>query len=289
MMPIVRALLGNHPVGRALRTGVVASPSLRLDFADVNTPNAAFKRVVRDLEFDVAELALMTFLMARSRDVPLRLLPVVIFSRNPLPCVVCRADPRPLRPAELAGRRVGVRAYTTTTAVWVRALLADGYGLDADRVEWVTFEEGHVPGVPEPANVRRDPSRTDLLAMLLDGTIDAAIVDPVPKDARVAPVVPDAANAYGFWQQRWRARAVNHVVVVRESLAHDMAAMTELFGLFRESRARADDVDFAATPIGLTANRRNLEVAIGVAREQGLLARRLTVEDLVTDALASLT
>ena len=73
-----RTLLGDYPTTHALRQGTLASPVVALDFADVGVPNKAFKRVVRDLEFDVAELALMTFLMARSRGVPLRLLPVVV-------------------------------------------------------------------------------------------------------------------------------------------------------------------------------------------------------------------
>ena len=77
-------LLGDYPNTRAIRRGEVSSPFVRLDCADVLVPNKAFKRVVRDMEFDVAELALMTFLMARSRGVPLVLLPVVVFSRNPL-------------------------------------------------------------------------------------------------------------------------------------------------------------------------------------------------------------
>ena len=90
---------------------------------------------------DVAELALMTFLMARSRGVPLRLLPVVVFSRNPLPHLVRRATDQ-LMPEGLAGSRVGVRAYTTTTAVWIRAMLADEYGVPADKVQWITLEDG---------------------------------------------------------------------------------------------------------------------------------------------------
>ena len=128
MRPPLRTLLGDHPATQAVRRGVVASPVVPLEFADVPVPNRAFKRVVRDLEFDVAELALMTFLMARSRGVPLRLLPVVVFSRNPLPHLVRRTIDR-LMPEGLAGSRVGVRAYTTTTAVWIRAMLADEYGV----------------------------------------------------------------------------------------------------------------------------------------------------------------
>jgi 4,5-dihydroxyphthalate decarboxylase len=143
----LRTLLGDYPATRALRQGTLTSSLAPLDFADVAVPNRAFKRVVRDLEYDVAELALMTFLMARSRDVPLRLLPVVVFSRNPLPYLICDSERRRISPTGLAGCRIGVRAYTTTTAVWVRALLADQFGVDFDAVEWVTLEEGHVAGV----------------------------------------------------------------------------------------------------------------------------------------------
>ena len=64
--------------------------------------------------------------------------------------------------------------------------------------------------------------------------------------------------------------------------------MRELFRLFRDSREIAGAADRASTPLGLDANRRNLEVAIAVAEAQGLLARPLTVDDLVTDVVASL-
>src|SRR5580765_7666594 len=145
----LRTLLGDYPATRALRQGALASPVVPLDFADVAVPNKAFKRVVRDLEFDVAELALMTFLMARSRDVPLRLLPVVVFSRNPLPHLVRDTGRGPVTPAQLAGCRIGVRAYTTTTAVWIRALIADQFEVQFDAVEWITLEEGHVAGATD--------------------------------------------------------------------------------------------------------------------------------------------
>ena len=99
----LRTLLGDYPTTRAVRQGTLISPRVPLAFADVPVPNKAFKRVVRDLEFDVAELALMTFLMARSRGVPLRLLPVVVFSRNPLPHLVCDTERGRLQPRDLAG------------------------------------------------------------------------------------------------------------------------------------------------------------------------------------------
>lgn len=257
------------------------SPSLQLDFADVAVPHKAFKRVVRDLEFDVAELALMTFLMARSRGVPLRLLPVVLFSRNPLALLVHRADRGRLSAVDLEARRVGVRAYTTTTAVWARALLADRFGVNLDRVEWLTYEEGHVADVQEPPNVHRDSAHADLAAMLMQGTIDAAIVDPVPNDERVARVVPDFAEVWSTWQRVTGARTLNHVLVVRESLARDVPAVEELLRLLRESHAKADPADGGSFEIGMEGMRRSLEAAIAAAGRQHLLARPLTVEDLL--------
>ena len=286
--PVWRALVGDYPNTHALKAGRVSSPAVRLTFADVPVPNRAFKRVVRDLEFDVAELALMTFLMARAAARPLVLLPVVLFSRNPLPYLVCRAAPTPVGPRDLAGRRIGVRSYTTTTAAWLRGILHDQYAIVLDGIEWVTLEEAHVAEFADPPNVRRAPAGSDLRAMLLAGDIDAAIVDPVPSDPGIVPVVPDAGRVFSEWRQRRQAVPINHVVVVNASLPREhpdlVAAVHQLFA---ESRRLAGSrVDPASIPIGLDAMRSSLEVAIEYAGAQHLLARPLEVDELVNEASA---
>jgi 4,5-dihydroxyphthalate decarboxylase len=283
------ALLGDYPSTHALRTGAVQSPAITLDFADVAVPNRAFKRVVRDVDFDVAELALMTYLMARSRGVPLVLLPVALFSRNPLARIVCRGGAHRIGPRDLEGRRVGVRAYTTTTALWARALLADEFGVRSRRIQWYTCEDGHVAGVFDPAHVQRTSGPTDLIQRLRTGALDAAIVEPVPTSPDVAPVVADAGGVWRRWRAHTGAQTINHVVVVRESIAADTAAMRELLGLFRASRDRADSrADRDAGSIGFDVMRRTLDVAIAVATAEGLLARPLTPDDLTTVFLRSL-
>jgi 4,5-dihydroxyphthalate decarboxylase len=270
-MPVTfRTLLGDYPTTHALRRGELTSRGVSLTFEDVAVPNKAFKRVVRGIEFDVAEIALMTYLMARSRGVPLRLLPIVIFARNPLPLLVCHAERR-VQPGDLGSCRIGVRAYTTTTAVWIRALLSGEYGLTFDRADWTTIEEGHVAGVPDPPNVRRDPA-ADLVGMLRDGTLDAIIVDPVPREPWCVTVVDNPHAVYEAWRLRTGADTVNHVLSVRESLAGDEPSMRELMDLFRQSGR---------------LTRRTLEVAIGVAESQNLLARPLTVDEIVTSAIPS--
>src|SRR5438046_10083734 len=77
----VRTLLGDYPVTLALKKGEVKSSSLSVEFADVKTPSTALKRALRNVEFECAELAIVTFLMAKAHGNPLVLLPAVMLAR----------------------------------------------------------------------------------------------------------------------------------------------------------------------------------------------------------------
>ena len=116
MARAVRMLLGDYPLTQALKRGEVKSGSLGLEFADVKTVSTAFKRVVRNLEFECSELAIVTFLMAKAHGKPLVLLPAVVMARFQHPHIVYNMERGPLTPADLAGRRVGTRSYTVTTS-----------------------------------------------------------------------------------------------------------------------------------------------------------------------------
>ena len=164
MPTTLRTLLGDYPVTRAMRSGEIASAEVALDFAEVKVPNTAFKRVVRDLEFDVAELAIVTFLLARAHGKPLALLPAVVTARFQHPLLVYNASRGPLAPEDLAGRRVGLRSYSVTTAAWVRGILADDYGVPSERVSWVAFEEPHVAEYRDPPNVERAAAGKEMIA-----------------------------------------------------------------------------------------------------------------------------
>jgi 4,5-dihydroxyphthalate decarboxylase len=165
MSPAVtlRALLGNYPVTHALRRGEITSPLIRLEFADVASPASAFPRVVRDLAFDVAELAIMTLLLAKAHGKPLVLLPAVVVGRFQHAFLVYDRDRGVRAPGDLVGRRVGVRSYSVTTGAWVRGILAEQWGVELDRVRWVTFEEPHVAEFRDPSSVERAPKGKDLV------------------------------------------------------------------------------------------------------------------------------
>src|SRR6266851_5953331 len=121
----VRTLLGDYPVTQPLKKGEVKSPSVSLDFADVKTVSTAFKRVVRNLEFDVAELAIVTFLLAKAHGKPFVLLPAVVVGRFQHPYLVGNRERGRLTPGDLNGRRVGIRSYSVTTVTWLRGILAE--------------------------------------------------------------------------------------------------------------------------------------------------------------------
>ena len=149
----VKALLGDYPVTKHFKAH---SP---LEFADVKVPNTAFKRVVRDLEFDVAELALMTFLLAKAHGKPYRLLPAVLTARFQHSTLAYNPERGELSPDKLAGKTVGMRSYSVTTATWVRGILADDYGVDLGKVQWVTFEDPHVAEFRDPPNADAHAAR----------------------------------------------------------------------------------------------------------------------------------
>ena len=275
----LKTLLGDYPVTKALKSGQVASSLVELDYADVKVPHTAFKRLVRDLEFDVAEISIVTYLLARAHGKPFRLLPAVMFGRYQHPYLVSTSG---LSPKDLHGKRVAIRSVSVTTVAWIRGILADDYKVDLSKVHWVTFEDAHVAECKDPPNAVRAPAGKTPLDMLLAGEVDAAILaDPVPQDPRLKPVIPDPQAAAADWKRRKGALQINHMVCVRNSLGSDVSQ--EVFRLLQESK-NIGAKDQETTPFGLEHNRRNLEVAIDYVFRQGLIPKRYAVDELFAPA-----
>lgn len=284
----LHALLGDYPNTLALKKGEISSPRLALDFAEVKTAHNAFKRVVRDIEFDVAELAIVTFLQAKAYGKPLVLLPVVVRSGFHHQTIVYNAERGKVAPSDLAGRRVGIRAHSVTTVTWVRGVLQNDYGVDLDRVKWVTFEDPHVAEYRDPDTVERAPAGKNLVTMLLEGEVDAAVLTGNDlKHPQFKPVIAEPEAAVKAWYQRYQLVPINHMVVVTESLAKaNPLAVQEVFRLLAESRKKAGLPAAGAKdmfPLGVAANRKSLELAIKYAHQQRLIPRAFAVDELFND------
>jgi 4,5-dihydroxyphthalate decarboxylase len=287
----LKTLLGDYPSTRALRRGELTSPRVAFDFADIPQVASAFKRTVRNLEFDVSELAIVTYLMAKAHGKPYVLLPAVVLGRFQHPFLVYNSARGELRPQDLNRRRVGIRSYSVTTSMWLRGILASDYGVDIDSIRWVTFEEPHVAEFRDPPTVERAAEGKELLKMLLDGEVDAAVLrDPELPDPRLKRLIADPDQAAREWHAKNRAIQINHMVVVRDSLSKsDPDAVREIYRLLREAKRRAPAPSgLDMTPFGLEANRRNLEVAIDYVHQQRLIPRRFTVDELFDDVTRGL-
>ena len=282
----LRTLLGNYPNTRAVKNGSIVPTLFEFDFADVKVPNRAFKRVVRDLEFDVAELALVTFLQAKAYGKPLTLMPAVVGAgRFQHHCLVYNAERPRVTVAQLQGKRIGIRAHAQTTVTWVRGILADDYGVPLSDVQWVTFEDGHLAEFPDPQGFVRAPEGRSMVEMLLAGELDAAIIGTdLPDDPRLVPVIPEPHPAAMAWGQKHRLTPVNHMVVVSTALCQEHPEIVrELYRSLQQSKAIArqsapDSPDL--TPFGVEPNRQALEVLIRYAHEQRLIPTRYSVDDL---------
>ena len=233
----LHTMLGNYPNTAALKSGQLKSDLVDFDFAEVKVANNLFKQIVREAKYDVGELAIATYLQAKSFNKPYVLLPAVLVSRGQHHTIAYNPERGELKPSDLTGKRVGLRAYTVTTATWVRGILADEFGVDLSKVEWITFEDPHVAEYRDPPTVKRAPAGKELAQMLLDGEIDAAVVGDKLPDPRLKHLIPDHEAAAQRWAQKNGGIPINHMVVVRSELTKSRPdVVAEVFRLLRESK-----------------------------------------------------
>ena len=236
-------------------------------------------------------MAIATFLQARACDKPLVLLPVVLAARFQQSALLCRADSDIRRPADLVGKRIGVRAYSQTTGMWLRGILAESEGVRPGDVSWVTFEDAHVAEIRDPPWAERAPPGKELLAMLREGEVDAVIVgNDVPYDPGLRTVFPDPDSAArGFWQRHGLV-PVNHMLCVSRDLTeHRPDLVVELARMFRTASELGAQGASPEPPFGRAALRPAVELALHYMSEQAMLPRPLTVQDVWDGLPAEIT
>ena len=290
-IPTLRTNLAEYAVTKAMRDGRVTSDKVTLDFCGPTPAHNGFKAMVRENQFDAGELAIVTFLQAKAFGKPYVLLPTPISGRFQHHCAGLNIDFGHLDPKDIEGRRVGVRTYTQTTALWIRGILRHEYGVDLDKVTWMTLGDGHLAEYSDPVNCERLPKGSSIPDMMMKGELAAALLgEDMPKDERVRTLVPDAMNAAKAWYAREGVVPINHMFAVHADVSKNHPEVVrELYRMIVESRRLADPAPPAAfPPIGLEANRKGLQLAIDWALDQKIIPRRLTVDELFDDHTAVL-
>jgi 4,5-dihydroxyphthalate decarboxylase len=275
--------IGDYPHTLPLKKGEITSSWLKLEFEEVKPLHKAFKPMVREHAFDASEMALVTYFQAKDHNKGLKLLPAAMLARFQHGALLCNAERGRLKPADLPGKRIGVRSWSQTTGVWIRGILQNDYGLDLSGVQWVTFEDAHVAEAKDPPSVIRAKPDQDITKMLIAGELDAAIYGAaLPNDPRLQSVIADPGAAAQVWYAKHRLVPVNHMVVVTEELARaNPKAVAELYRLLEAGKhAAGNPGPIDTSPFGKDANRPCLELLIGYALQQGLISRRLAVDEL---------
>lgn len=287
----LRTVTRTQPANAPLKDGRVAPREHRLVFEEVDPLIRAFRVMVRELEYDVSELAITTYLCAKEHGRGFTALPVFLVRGFHHGAILAR---EPGDPKQLEGKRVGVnRGYTVTTGVWARGVLAREHGVDLDSITWVRSGDEHVAEYEAPPNVEQLEEGRDLAEMVVSGELAAVVGDVRHPD--LEPLIPHAAEA-GFAALRERGHyPINHLVVVRDELldAHPGLA-ADVFDAFERAKdiyvsggelepvhARVAEITGGdPLPYGLEPNCAVLEELVEHALEQRILARRPKLESL---------
>jgi 4,5-dihydroxyphthalate decarboxylase len=301
------AAVRSHGGALPLLSGDIAMDGLQLDQIKVEPQIAAYRSMVRNLAFDVCELAPTTYLCAKAFNRQFTAIPVFLTRDFHHRSVVCNVASGIKDPKDLIGKKFGVRAYTVTTGVWTRGILESEYGVDPAQVIWYTDDEEHVTEWVPPSNVVHLPPGESLAAMIAAGQLDAALsgaagigrsgpptanweaaaVQAVtaPTAAQLVPLFPNARALEAEWYQRTKIFPIHGLIVIKNAvLAEHPWVAPELLRAFQVSKELHLQRLAAAGP-STTADRLMREnqelIGGGDPLPLGLAANRPTLEALV--------
>jgi 4,5-dihydroxyphthalate decarboxylase len=170
-------------------------------------------RMSQDARFDLCEMPLAAVLQGLEVGLPVRVLPVVMLRRTPH--LYWLGDREAARD-DLGSVVTGVRSWAQTTGVWLRAALADQYGLSPR--DWVTSDEERYERFPLPAGVRHVPNAHGVAGLLRDGVVQAIVAPSAPAvSGALAPLIEHPMARAQEWLAASGVTPINHVLICSET------------------------------------------------------------------------
>ena len=294
--------IGNYGLTKPLKDGRIELVDRKPLYVEVSPITAAMRRMVRDLEFDVCEMAFATYICAKAYGKPLSAIPVFLTRNFHHWAIFYNVNSGIRGPKDLEGRKVAVnRGYTVTTGVWARGILQTEFGVDLNKITWMPTDDEHVAEYVAPPNVDYSYRGTPIAELLLSGKVDAAVGDVKVDSPEIKHLIPNAREAGFAYFRKTGIYPINHGLVVKKSLLQaDPKLSRELFRCFQAAKSQylsdlfqgryAPDVAehvLAVSrvvgdpfPFGVSANRKAIEVMIQFAQEQQIISRKVAAEDL---------
>jgi 4,5-dihydroxyphthalate decarboxylase len=247
-----------------LMNGTIEADGIEL-IPTYSHPSETFWRQLKFQEFEVAEMSMSSYLIARSRGVDMIAIPVFPSRRFFHADLSYHADSGVKQPGDLVGKRIGVGEYQQTAALWARGVLDHDFGVSQYKVHWYMerteeLSHGGATGFTPPPGIsfNRIPPDKSLATMLVNHELDAApiaghltrAVNFIDRSTRirggesdwskVKPLFPDPiAEAKRFFT-KYGFVSVNHTYIVRGDVyrAHPWVAVN-LYAAFVKAKAYA--------------------------------------------------
>ena len=302
---------GDYEIMRALKDGTVAPEGIDLNVITGMDSTTRHWRFLRNEEFDVAEVSCSSYLVARDQGMAIDALPVFPHRRFRHGFIFVNTSKGIRTPADLKGRKIGLKQFQSTAIVWLRGILQHEYGVPLESIEWFCEldETLEFRGAPNLKIVRLGNERS-VEQMLVDGEIDALLhpdlIKPlVDNDPRVARLFPNhRAEELAFYKKTGIFPIMHVVGIKRDILAKNPWVAINLFHAFDDAKNMAmkrltnprivplvwyretweeQEQIFGDDPweYGLSkTNENTLMTLVTYAHEQGLIQRKPPLDEL---------
>src|SRR6476620_2228474 len=296
---------------RALKKGSVRPDGIELTVLTDMTSDTRHWRMLRNREFDIAELSMSNYLMAKYTGLPFTAIPVFLHRRFRHGFIFLNTNKGIKKPADLIGRRVGLRNFQATANLWIRGILEHEHGLPHRSVHWLKQDEEEVDWTP-PADldIQRIAPGKSVEKMLMEGELDALIhpeiIQPIlAKDQRVNRLFPNYRDLEVDYYKRTGIFPIMHTTAIQQEIVDKypwvainlMQAFEESkkiaykrmenprivplawFRSFLEEQEELLGHDQWVYGLG-EINKKTLETLMQYSQEQGLLGRKMSLDEL---------
>jgi 4,5-dihydroxyphthalate decarboxylase len=305
---------GDYEIIRPLKDGTVKPDGIDLTVLTAMDSTTRHWRFLRNRDFDMAETSASSYVVARDSGYEINALPVFLHRRFRHGFVFINTSKGITKPADLIGKKVGIKSFLVTAGHWMRGILEHEYGVPHKSIEWFAELDEDVDFTP-PADLKinRLPHDKSVEKMLAEGELDALIhsslIKPiVNKDPRVARLFPDYKAEEKAYFAKTGIFPIMHVLGIKNEVLeqHPWVAIN-MFHAFNEAKAitmkrmenprivplawyreawEEQEELLGSDPweYGLSErNRHTMETLAGYSYEQGLVKRPWPVDELFVE------
>jgi 4,5-dihydroxyphthalate decarboxylase len=302
---------GDYEIMRPLKEGSVRPDGIELRVVTAMDSPTRHWRFLRNREFDIAEVSCSSYIAARDNGLPFRAIPVFPHRRFRHGFAFINTGKGITKPTDLIGRKIGVKFFLNSAALWLRGILQHDHGVPFESIDWYTeLDEDIAEARLEGVRITRVPKGKTIVDMLADGELDAVLhpdlIRPLrDRDRRVGRLFPDYKADEAAWFKRTGIFPIMHVVGLRQEIVEKYPWVpVNMFLAFEEAKRIAmhrmenprivplawyreawEEQQEILGPdpweYGLTRrNRHTLKTLVGYSHEQGLVRRKIPLEEL---------